>query len=141
MKKESTFKMRLTKSIIALFLVTLSSELSAQEAVSTNLADFKITIEKTDDGLKIKSLIGSAWVDLSFIIAKDKPQAIDEYGMTKLGAVSATRNPKLADYLFTITKTKNGISLKGIDGTAWKVLSFNLPKNGRQTIDQFGMTE
>ncbi|MCU0328460.1 MAG: hypothetical protein MUE53_05670 [Chitinophagales bacterium] len=121
--------------------MTLSSESIAQVQGSTNFKEFKITIEKTDNGLEMQSHKGSAWIDLSFSITNDKPQAIDEYGMTQLGKVSTNKDSKLADYLFTITKTKDGISLKGIEGTAWKELSFSFKKNGRQTIDQFGMTE
>lgn len=61
--------------------------------------------------------------------------------MTQLDRVSSIKDSKLADYLFTITKTKNRIALTGIEGTAWKELSFTLPKSGNQKIDQFGMTE
>jgi len=141
MKTKSKFKRLLTTSLIALFLLTLSYELIAQEQSSTDLKEFKISIEKTDNGLKMQGLKGSAWVDLSFSLANNKPQAIDEYGMTQLDKVSSIKVCKLADYLFTITKTKSGFTLTGIEGTAWKELSFTLPKNGKQTIDQFGMTE
>lgn len=141
MKTKSKFKRLLTTSLIALFLLTLNYGLIAQEQSSTDLKEFKITIEKTDIGLKMQGLKGSAWVDLSFSLANDKPQAIDEYGMTQLDKVSSIKDSKLADYLFTITKTKSGITLTGIEGTAWKELCFTLPKNGKQTIDQFGMTE
>ena len=61
--------------------------------------------------------------------------------MTQLGKVATNEDPNLANYLFTITKTKDGITLTGIEGTAWKELSFSLQKNGRQSIDQFGMTD
>jgi hypothetical protein len=46
----------------------------------------------------------------------------------------------LANFLFTIEKTENGISLVGMEGTSWKTLSFSLAKNARQAIDQNGMT-
>jgi len=141
MKTKSTFKKLVTKSLIALILLTLSSEIIAQEQSSSDLKDFKITIEKTDNGLKMHSSEGSAWIDLSFSLANDKTQAIDEYGMTQLDKVSSNKDSNLADYLFTITKTKDGISLTGIEGTAWKGLSFTLCENGKQMIDQFGMTE
>lgn len=141
MKTKSTFKSLLAKSIIVVSLLTLSSEIMAQEQSSSDLKDFKMTIENTDNGLKMHSSQGSAWIDLSFSLNNYMPQAIDEYGMTQLDMVSPNIDSKLADYLFTITKTKNGIKLTGIEGTAWKELSFTLPKNGKQTIDQFGMTE
>ncbi len=69
------------------------------------------------------------------------PQAIDQYGMPELGKASSGNNSKLADFLFTIAKTEQGFVLKGIDGTAWTDLSFSLVENGKQAIDQFGMTE
>lgn len=141
MKTKLAFRILLTKSLIALILFTLSSEIMAQEQSSSDLKHLKITIEKTDNGLKMHSSEGSAWNNLSFNLVYDKPQAIDEYGMTQLDKVSSDKDSKLADYLFTITKTKDGISLTGIEGTAWKELSFTLSENGTQMIDQFGMTE
>ncbi len=138
--KTKTAKL-LTTTFIALFVMTVSSELIAEEKNSTDLKEFKITIEKTDNGLKMQSDKGSAWIDLSISLGNNKLQAIDEYGMTQLGKVATNKNPKLADYLFTITKTKDGVTLTGIEGTAWKELSFSLQKNGRQVIDQFGMTK
>jgi hypothetical protein len=65
---------------------------------------------------------------------------VDEYGMTELKNVSENKDEKLADFLFTITKTENGIELKGIEGTAWAELKFSLDENQKQAIDQFGMT-
>ena len=121
-----------SKLLIGLFLITVGSKSMAQE---------KISIEKTENGLKMQSDKGSAWVDLSFNLPNDKSQAIDENGMTQLGELPTKRDLKFADYLFTITHTKEGISLTGIEGTAWKELSFSLQENGRQAIDQFGMTK
>ena len=89
----------------------------------------------------MQSLKGSAWNDLSFSLPNYQPQTIDEYGMTGLDKVSTNKDANLADYLFTVTKTKDGIKLIGLAGTAWKELSFTLPPNGQQVIDQFGMTE
>ena len=85
-------------------------------------------------------VVGSAWLDLSFSLNNDRPQAVDEYGMTELKNVSENKDEKLADFLFTITKTENGIELKGIEGTAWTELKFSLAENKKQAIDQFGMT-
>jgi hypothetical protein len=129
------------KILIALIVLTVCSKSMAQEKISADLKEFKITFEKTDNGLKMQSDKGSAWVDLSFNLSENKLQAIDEYGMTQLGKVPTNKDQKFADYLFTITKTKEGIALTGIEGTAWKKISFSLQKNGRQAIDQFGMTK
>jgi hypothetical protein len=141
MKTTSTIERLLTTTLIALFLMTFNSESIAQEKNSADLKEFKITIEKTNDGLKMQSDKGSAWVDLSFSLSNNKPQAIDKYGMTQLGKVTTNKEPKFADYLFTITKTKDGITLTGIEGTAWKELSFSVQKNGKKVIDQYGMME
>jgi hypothetical protein len=40
--------------------------------------------------------------------------------MTQLGKVSTEKHLNLTDYLITVTRTKNGILLKGIQGTFWK---------------------
>lgn len=141
MNTRSRIERLLTTTLIALFVMAVSSESIAQDKISPDLKEFKITIEKTDNGIKMQSDKGSAWVDLSFSLTNNKPQAIDEYGMTQLGKVATNKDPNLADYLFTITRTKEGITLTGIEGTAWKELSFSLRENSRQAIDQFGMTE
>ena len=126
---------------MAAFVLTASSELIAQEKKADDLKSFKVVVEKTENGIKMQSIKGSAWVDLSFSINNDKPQAIDEYGMTELNKISSDKDSNLTNFLFTITKTENGIVLKGIEGTAWTDLSFSLLKNGKQAIDQFGMTK
>jgi hypothetical protein len=138
---KSTFKSLLTTSLIAVLLFVLSTEIMAQKQTSPDLSDFEITIEITHDGIRMFSSEGSAWLDLSFTLGNYRPQAIDEYGMTKLNDVSEIKGSKLADYLFTITKTEDGISRVGIEGTAWKELSFPLSKNGVQMINQYGMVE
>lgn len=127
--------------LIAVCFFTLSFEIRAQMQNNSDLKSFEITIEKTDKELKMHSSEGSAWIDLNFNLTTDKPQAIDEYGMTSIGQVKSDKDPELADYLFTITITKDGITLAGIEGTAWKVLNFTLSDNGKQTINQFGMTD
>tara|TARA_R110002050_G_scaffold257052_1_gene396156 strand:- start:177 stop:566 length:390 start_codon:yes stop_codon:yes gene_type:complete len=125
--------------IMALLFLTATSKLIAQEKTS-ELKDFKIIIEKTDNGIKMKSEKGSAWINLSFSLNNYRAQAVDEYGMTELKSVSDNKDENLADFLFTITKTKNGIELKGIEGTAWTELKFSLAENKKQVINQLGIT-
>lgn len=127
-------------ALVSVLVVAFSTELIAQEKKSANYKEFKIIIERIDNGLKLQSYKGSAWTDLSITCTNDEPQAIDEYGMTKLGEVSEEKDPELADYLFTITETEDGVILKGMEGIAWKNLDFSLPKGNKQAIDQFGMT-
>jgi len=126
--------------LIVVFFTAASSDLAAQDKNTTDLKGFKIIVEKTDNGIKMKSIEGSAWIDLSFILKNNQAQAIDEYGMTKLNEVSSYKDSNLSDFLFTITKTESGIKLKGIEGTAWTDLSFTLTKNKKQAFDQYGVT-
>lgn len=141
MKTKLKFDRTILNLFIAVFVLTASSELIAQEKESTDLKDFKVVVEKTENGIKMRSVQGSAWMDLSFSLNNEQPQAIDEYGMSELNKVSSRKDSNLADFLFTITKTENGIELKGIEGTAWTELSFSLSENGKQAIDQNGMTK
>jgi len=141
MKTKLDFKRFITNSLIAVFVFIASSELIAQEKKSADLKNFKVVLDKTENGIKMRSVEGSAWIDLSFSLNNDRPQAIDEYGMTDLDKVSSNKDSNLADFLFTVTKTENGIELKGIEGTAWTDLSFSLAEKGKQAIDQNGMTK
>lgn len=140
MKTKLNFKRLFSTIMMALLFFTATSELIAQEK-RVELKDFKIIIEKTDNGIKMKSTKGSAWIDLSFSLNNYRPQAVDEYGMTELENVSENKDKNFADFLFTITKTENGIELKGIEGTAWTELKFSLAENEKQAIDQNGMTK
>lgn len=137
MKTKLNFKRPFLTLILALLFLTTTSHLIAQEK-KADLKDFKIIVENTDNGVKMKSNKGSAWIDLSFNL-NDQPQAVDEYGMTELKNVSENKDKNLADFLFTITKTESGIQLKGIEGTAWTELKFSLTDNKKQAFNQFGM--
>jgi hypothetical protein len=118
----------------------LQNEVNANQATSKNLKDFKIVFEKSARGIQMRSLQGTAWIDLSFSLENNKPQAINEYGMTTLQKGTSYKDAALANFLFTITKTENGITLKGIEGTVWTGLSFSLTKNSKQVVNQYGVT-
>jgi len=139
MKTKLNFKRLFSTLLIGILFLTATSKLIAQEK-KAELKDFKIIVEKTDNGIKMKSIEGSAWIDLSFSLNNYQSQAVDEYGMTKLDNVSENKDKTLADFLFTITKTENGIEFKGIEGTAWTELKFSLDENKKKAINQFGMT-
>jgi len=141
MKAKLNFKWLIPNLLIAVFVLTASCNLIAQEKKSTDLKDFKVVVERTENGIKMQSIEGSAWLNLTFSINNYQTQAIDEYGMTELNKISSNKDSNLADFLFIISKTENGIVLKGIEGTAWTDLTFSLAENGKQAIDQFGMTK
>ena len=102
------------------------------------IKNFKISIERTEDGIKMMGLKGTAWTNLAFTIDDFQPQAIDEYGMTSVNNTSTKTDDKFADFSFTITKTDDLIFLKGLKGTAWTELKFSLGKDDIQIINQKG---
>lgn len=124
-----------------LVFALLSANYNQVLAQDTKVNDFKVVVEKTKTGIKMQSIKGTSWIDLTFTLNDNRPQAIDEYGITELSNISNDKNPKLADFLFTITKTSEGVLLKGLKGTAWRELSFSLKNDKRRAIDQFGMTK
>ena len=139
MKTQLNFTKPLSTIILALLFLTATSELVAQKK-NPDLKQFKVIVEKTDNGIKMKSKKGSAWIELSFSLNNYQAQAVDEFGMTELKSISKNKDENLADFLFTITKTEKGIELKGIEGTVWSELKFSLANNQKKAIDQFGMT-
>jgi hypothetical protein len=73
---------------------------------------------------------------------ESQSQSIDQFGMNTEQRIEKNKDKNLADFLFSITKTKEGISLVGIKGTSWKELSFSCPEDGcKQLIDENGMTD
>ena len=88
MKTNLNYKWTASNLLIAVIVLTASSELIGQEKKSTDLKYFKIIVENTKDGIIMQSVQGCAWIDLSFSINNDRPPAIDEYEMTELGKVS-----------------------------------------------------
>ncbi len=140
MKPKLNFKKPFLTLLTGVLFLTVTSEIVAQEKNATDLKDFKIIVEKTDNGIKMKGIEGSAWIDLSFSINNYRPQTIDEYGMTKLEKIYKNKDENLADFLFTIIKTESGIELKGIEGTAWTVIKFSLAENKKQAKNQLGTT-
>ncbi|TCD28586.1 hypothetical protein EZ456_04135 [Pedobacter psychrodurus] len=137
MKTRSRSISIVVQSSIALMLLLATSSFNQG---SSKLQEFKMTIKNTDDGLEINGLKGSAWTKLRFTINNYRLQAVDEYGMTEIDK-STGYDPKLADFLFTIAKTEDGIILKGLKGTGWKELTFTLAKGELQQVDQMGMTK
>lgn len=128
------------KLLFALIFLIISAKSNAQEKKNSDQKKFKVIVEKTSEGITMKCIEGSAWTDLSFSLNNGRPQAIDEYGMADLNNSNTTKDANLADFLFTVVKTRKGIELRGINGTSWKTLSFSLAKNVPQAIDQDGMT-
>jgi hypothetical protein len=125
-----------------LLIMGLPSDIFAQNAKSSDISDFLIVVETTDDEIKLTCKKGCAWKNLSFnITSKKEPQAIDQYGMAKLPRVDVKEDSKLFNFLITVEKTDDGLRFEGKEGTAWTKLSFNYPEEKwSKTISRYGVS-
>ena len=127
-----------TTVVGAFFTVLLTFNISAQES-KTDVSDFLLFVEKTDTGVALKCVKGCAWTDLSFSLNKVKTQAIDEFGMRDNSISDNKTEANFANFLFTIRPTDKGFTLKSIEGSVWKDLSFSLENQKAQAINAKGM--
>ncbi|MGS2764627.1 hypothetical protein [Sinomicrobium sp. M5D2P9] len=134
-------KKRYAKLLLIAFITTSGTILLARHKEPSPPASFKIIVEKTANGIAMQSVEGTAWVNLSFSLGPNQSQAVNARGMADLDDASPANNEEHAGFMFVITKTKDGIALKGVKGTTWKALSFSLGEHEKQAIDQQGMTE
>ena len=132
----------LSITLYALLILGTSSGIVAQEDVYLKkLASFSILVETSGDEIKLTCNDGCTWKHLSFSSSiKNDPQAVDQDGMTTLTRDPIKKDTLHGDFLFTIKKTQEGVSLEGKEGTAWTKLSFSCPENKcSQPIDEYGM--
>ena len=130
--KKITFRIALS----AFLMIAAYNSVFSQTETTPELTKFLILVETTDDGIKLTGKQGCVFKELTFTLKADKSQAIDQFGMT------SKEESKGSSFLFTIKKTKDGLSFEGLKGTYFKKLSFSCPKgNCHQAIDQRGMTE
>lgn len=128
-------------------LIVLSVDISdgfGQARNSTEISEFLFVIEAVDDKVSLSCMEGCAWKVLGFKTSSgNNPQHIDQYGMTiqpKNNTAIKSDKSDLANFLFTLERTKNRIKLEGKAGSAWNNLSFLCPEDGcNQAIDQYGM--
>src|SRR6188768_1329736 len=96
--------------LIIAFIIGASYAVFSQVNFETKTSKFLILVETSEDGVKLTSQEGCAWKELTFTLSQDKPQAIDQYGMTSLSKSKPTEDKNLANFLFIIKRTKEGIS-------------------------------
>ena len=113
-----------------------NSENAQTECSSTS--NFLLLIENTENGIKITSTQGCAFKELRFSLKEGQKQEIDQNGMRNSND-RVVQDDNLASFCITIQKSKEGLVLEGIDGTAFKRLSFSCRIGQSQLIDQNGM--
>lgn len=142
MKKNQRIYIVLGILIIGAITLYVGSSFTNQNKRTTESSEFVISIKTNGNKIIMKSEKGCAWEELTYtLIEKNEMQVIDEHGVGSLNNVSTNKKDSLAHFLFKIEKTKQGLKLKGIEGTAWKELSFTLRKNRFQKIDNLGMLQ
>jgi len=129
--------------LILVAAVCFGITVSAQTASALKASKFLLLIENTKDGIKLTSKQGCAFTELSFLLKKGETQEIDQFGMRDADdRLRVVKDDNLASFRFKITKIDDGTALKvvleGMEGTAWKKLSFDIP-SGSQWIDENGM--
>lgn len=125
------------------FLAGFTSQITAQNQKESTIPNFLIEVQKTNNTVKLVCLSGCNWKELHYTTTNaNLLQAIDQYGMTELSKRDRIEvEGESNNFLFTIEQHNSTITLSGIEGTAWKELSFSCKLNRcKQTIDQFGMT-
>lgn len=101
--------------------------------VNRDWPEFSMLIVKTGDGeIRLTDIKGCNFSTLNY--SGQARQVIDECGMV------GPNDERVSKFRFEIIKTKEGLALKGITGTAWTQLSFAGP-NGqcKQVVNQLGM--
>ena len=80
--KELTYNIEDEKPTQGIDALGMTDDIKNQSKLTPELADFYFTIEKTENGLSLRSDRGTAWTDLSFNFAKENDEkTIDESGM------------------------------------------------------------
>jgi hypothetical protein len=127
----------------ALLIFGTASGVVAQEDVYVEVARFSILIETSGDEIKLTCSDGCAWRQLSFSSSiKSDPQAVDQYGMTTLTRDMIKQDSLNGDFLFTIKRTQEGVTLEGKAGTMWPSLTFDCA-GGKcsRPIDGWGVSD
>ena len=139
MKKNQLPYITLGILIIGTITFYANSIFMKQNYRTTESSDFVIYVKTNDNKIIMKCEKGCAWKELTYTInKKNETQVVDEYGVTLLKNHLDKKNASLAGFLFKVEKTKQGLKLKGIEGTAWIELSFSLRENRFQKIDNLG---
>ncbi|REL23930.1 hypothetical protein DYD21_20690 [Rhodohalobacter sp. SW132] len=129
-------------SLLAVFLIAGLSAFT-NDSESSELSDFLFVVNTTNDQILLNCKKGCAWTELSFSAKTNgNYQAVDQFGMTTTETSKIVEDSSdLSEFLFKIQKTNNGISLLGLEGSAWTELSFSCyAYNCGQAVDQYGMT-
>lgn len=85
---------------------------------------------------------GCSWKELQFKLAENKSIGVDEHGLVTNNLSPQPHDRKTVHFLLAIERTKDGLTVRGMQGAYFKDVSFSCA-NGRcdQWIDERGMTD
>jgi hypothetical protein len=138
--KTSFYPFKIFLHLTVTVLILGSTSLIAQDEPE-EVAKFKISIESSKKAIKLVCLQGCNWKELHYrTTSANILQAVNQYGMTDLTQREVMQSEGANYFLFTIETSENTISLKGIEGTAWKELSFSCNDlQCKRIVDAFGV--
>jgi hypothetical protein len=121
----------------ALLLVFTSA--SSLNLIEFNNGKFVIELEKTETGLKLIGVKGTAFKELTFSLRDKYKQRIDEYGMVMKETSANGVDANLADFEFSIEKINNEYHLVSKKGTGWEQLKFTFSINNKAELNESGI--
>jgi hypothetical protein len=71
----------ITATVVVVMLTGVACHRNADDSSEGELAEFLITVERTEDGVSLTCAKGCAWTNLSWGVSPYVPQAVDQYGM------------------------------------------------------------
>lgn len=125
-------------SILTLFTIIFIATSSFSNRNIDN-GKFLIEIERTDTGLKLLGIKGTAFKELSFSLRDNYKQIIDEFGMVLNENSKEIGDKTLADFEIVFVKNKNSYTLESKRGTAWTKLGFSFSENNKVILDEKGV--
>lgn len=117
---------------LLLFLIVSNHRSFAQTKSKETLSDFNIAVSFTEKGIQFEAAKGCAWTKLNFDSIKQ--EGIDNFGMNDTDTPT-----KKTTFYFTVERTKTGLKLKGLKGTAWKELSFVVKSHKKYQLTASGV--
>ncbi|MFN5555522.1 MAG: hypothetical protein ACK48F_04870 [Chryseotalea sp.] len=129
-------KMRVAFLSVLLLVFTSASSLNL---IEFNNGKFVIELEKTETGLKLIGVKGTAFKELTFSLRDKYKQRIDEYGMVMKETSANGVDANLADFEFSIEKINNEYHLVSKKGTGWEQLKFTFSINNKAVLNESGI--
>jgi hypothetical protein len=129
-------KFRIAFLSVLLLVFTSASSLNL---IQLDNGKFVIELEKTETGLKLIGIKGTAFKELTFTLRDKYKQKIDEHGMVMKATSEDGIDKSLPDFEFSIEKINNEYHLVSKKGTGWDQLKFTFSINNKAVLNESGI--